>query len=33
MRTGGPDLAHELESKGYDWLDVEAGAAPAGTPA
>jgi len=33
VRTGGPELAHELESRGYDWLDVEAGTAPAGTPA
>lgn len=33
VRTGGPELAHELESKGYDWLDVEAGKAPASTVA
>jgi len=25
LRTAGPELAFELESKGYDWIDVEAG--------
>ena len=20
VRTGGPELAHELEARGYDWL-------------
>ena len=31
--TGGPELAHELESKGYDWLDGSVGGAVAATPA
>ncbi|MFO7654167.1 MAG: Fe-S cluster assembly ATPase SufC [Candidatus Krumholzibacteriia bacterium] len=26
VRTGGPELAHELESRGYDWLQAPAGA-------
>ena len=25
LRTGGPELAHELERRGYDWVDEEAG--------
>jgi Fe-S cluster assembly ATP-binding protein len=29
VRTGGPELARELESRGYDWLDIEAGGVPA----
>lgn len=29
VRTGGPDLARELESKGYDWVDAEVAAAAA----
>jgi len=33
VRTGGPELAHELESKGYDWLDAEAGNVPSAPPA
>ena len=24
LRTGGPELALELERRGYDWVDVEA---------
>jgi len=27
VRTGGADLAHELEAKGYDWLKPELAAA------
>jgi Fe-S cluster assembly ATP-binding protein len=30
VRSGGADLAHELEEKGYDWLDEKA-AKPAGS--
>jgi len=26
VRSGGPELAHELEAKGYDWVKNEAGA-------
>jgi Fe-S cluster assembly ATP-binding protein len=25
VRSGGPDLAFELEERGYDWLDADAG--------
>jgi Fe-S cluster assembly ATP-binding protein len=25
LRTGGPELALELERRGYDWVDAEAG--------
>ena len=25
VRSGGPNLAHELEERGYDWLDADAG--------
>lgn len=31
VRTGGPELAHELEARGYDWLDDRAAAATATT--
>ena len=24
VRTGGPELAHEIEARGYDWLRAEA---------
>jgi Fe-S cluster assembly ATP-binding protein len=24
IKSGGPELAHELETKGYDWLQVRA---------
>lgn len=27
IRSGGPELAHELEERGYDWVKAEAGAA------
>jgi Fe-S cluster assembly ATP-binding protein len=30
VRTGGPELAHTLEEKGYDWVDAEVAAAAAG---
>ena len=29
VRTGGKELAHELEKKGYGWIDAEVGASPA----
>ncbi len=31
VRTGGPELALELEARGYDWLDGRDATAPAGT--
>jgi Fe-S cluster assembly ATP-binding protein len=31
VRTGGPELAHELEARGYDWLDDRDAAASADT--
>jgi len=30
VRSGGPELAHELEDRGYDWLEPEAKAAAGG---
>lgn len=30
VRSGGPELAHELEERGYDWLEPEAVAAGGG---
>ena len=33
VRSGGPELAKELEAKGYDWVKEEAAAAVAGAPA
>lgn len=29
VRTGGPELAHELEARGYDWLDDGSGSGDA----
>jgi Fe-S cluster assembly ATP-binding protein len=29
VRQGGPELAHELEERGYAWLEEEAGGSPA----
>lgn len=32
VSAGGPELAHELEARGYDWLEPAAAAAEGGTP-